>query len=198
MLQPNYRGSTGFGADFVKAGSGQWGRGMQDDIDDAVKWAAAQGIADSKRVCIMGASFGGYAALWASVRNPDIYRCAISFAGISDVGAMLRYDQGSFAATKYFRSWRSRVQGDAKFDLKQISPLYSADKMSIPLLIAHGTADDNVPPVQSRQFHDALLKAGKPHDYILYKDEGHGFRKDADETDFLDRVARFLDKNNPA
>lgn len=198
VLQPNYRGSTGYGADFVKAGYGQWGRGMQDDIDDGAKWLAAQGIADPKRVCIMGASFGGYAALWASVKSPDLYRCAISFAGISDVGAMLRYDRKGFSAPKYFRNWRTRVQGDTGFDLKTVSPLFTPQKMAMPLLIAHGTDDDNVPMSQSAKFHEALLKAGKPHDYVTYKDEGHGFDSDVNETDFLNRVGAFLDKHNPA
>lgn len=90
VLQPNFRGSTGFGKAFVERGTGAWGRGMQDDIDDGAKWLAGSGVADAKRVCIMGASFGGYAAMWAAARNPETYRCAISFAGISDVAAMLR------------------------------------------------------------------------------------------------------------
>jgi dipeptidyl aminopeptidase/acylaminoacyl peptidase len=96
VLQPNYRGSTGYGREFVEAGNGEWGRGMQDDADDGVKWLAAQGIADPGRVCIMGASYGGYAAMRAAVRNPEIYRCAISFAGISDVAAQLGHDRKTF------------------------------------------------------------------------------------------------------
>ncbi|HKE96217.1 MAG TPA: prolyl oligopeptidase family serine peptidase, partial [Povalibacter sp.] len=104
VLQPNYRGSTGYGKAFVDKGVGQWGRGMQDDIDDGVKWLVAQGKVDPKRVCIMGASFGGYAAMWAAVRNPDIYRCAISFAGVADIDAMLRYDRQLFSATRYYRN----------------------------------------------------------------------------------------------
>ncbi len=198
VLQPNYRGSTGYGVAYVKAGYGQWGRAMQDDIDDGAKWLAAQGIVDAKRVCIMGASFGGYAALWASVKSPDLYRCAISFAGISDVGAMLRYDRKSFAADKYFRGWRSKVQGEKDFDLKNVSPLFAPQKLAMPLLIAHGSDDDNVPMSQSAKFHQALLQAGKAHDYVIYKDEGHGLEKDANETDFLERVGAFLDKHNPA
>ncbi len=198
VLQPNYRGSTGYGVDYVKAGYGQWGRAMQDDIDDGAKWLAAQGVADPKRVCIMGASFGGYAALWASVKSPELYRCAISFAGISDVGAMLRYDRKSFSASKYFRNWRSRVQGDTGFDLKAVSPLFVPAKLAMPLLIAHGSDDDNVPMSQSAKFHQALTLAGKPHEYVIYKDEGHGFASDVNETDFLNRVSAFLDQHNPS
>src|SRR5690606_32848164 len=106
VLQPNFRGSTGYGKAFVEKGEGQWGRGMQDDIDDGVKWLVERGIVDPKRVCIMGASFGGYAAMWAAARTPEIYRCAISYAGVSDVEAMLRYDRKLFTATRYYRSWR--------------------------------------------------------------------------------------------
>ena len=97
---------------FVDAATGQWGRKMQDDLDDGVAWLVARGIADPKRVCIMGASYGGYAAMWAAVRNPDIYRCAISFAGISDMPAMIRYDASQTVATRYFRDWRDRVRGE--------------------------------------------------------------------------------------
>lgn len=197
VLQPNFRGSTGYGKDFVDKGVGQWGRGMQDDIDDGAKWLIEQGKVDPKRICIMGASFGGYAAMWAAARNPDLYRCAISLAGISDVNAMLKYDRRSMSATRYYRSWRDKVQGDKDFDLATISPLRSVDKVAIPILIAHGTQDDNVPPSQSIKFHDLLTKANKPHEFVLYEGEGHGFDKPADNIDFLKRVETFLEKYNP-
>jgi dipeptidyl aminopeptidase/acylaminoacyl peptidase len=198
VLQPNYRGSTGYGKAFVEKGEGQWGRGMQDDIDDGVKWLVEQGTVDPKRVCIMGASFGGYAAMWASVRNPDIYRCAISFAGISDVGSMLRYDRKSFSATRYYRNWREKVQGEKDFDLTTVSPLHSVSRVTMPILIAHGGRDENVPPSQSKKFHDALTKAQKPHEFVLYEAEGHGFEDPVNAIDFLKRVEAFLEKHNPA
>jgi dipeptidyl aminopeptidase/acylaminoacyl peptidase len=197
VLQPNFRGSTGYGKDFVDKGLGQWGRGMQDDIDDGAKWLVDQGKVDPKRICIMGASFGGYAAEWAAVRNPDIYRCAISLAGVSDVGAMLRYDRRSMTATRYYRSWRDKVQGDKEFDLATISPLRAAERVSIPILLAHGTRDDNVPPSQSQKFHDLLTKANKPHEFVLYEGEGHGFENPANNVDFLKRVEKFLETYNP-
>ena len=198
VLQPNFRGSTGFGRDYVKKGTGAWGRGMQDDIDDGVKWLIDKGVVDAKRVCIMGASFGGYAAMWAATRNPEIYRCAISFAGISDVASMLRYDRGTFSAQRYFRDWRERVQGDKTVSMDTVSPLKLADKITVPLLIAHGADDDNVPPYQSRRLHDALLKLGRAHEFVIYKDEGHGLENPVHATDFLQRVGAFLDKHNPA
>ena len=197
VLQPNFRGSTGFGRDFVKRGTGGWGRGMQDDIDDGVAWLAARGTIDPKRVCIMGASFGGYAAMWAAARNPEIYRCAISFAGVSDVASMLRYDRKLFAAPRYFRDWREQVKGDGDVTLDAISPLRAVDRMTVPILIAHGSKDGRVPLYQSRRLHEALLAAGRPHDYVVYEGEGHGFDKAENATDFLTRVGRFLDAHNP-
>jgi dipeptidyl aminopeptidase/acylaminoacyl peptidase len=198
VLQPNFRGSTGYGREFVAKGYGQFGRTMQDDLDDGVKWLVEQGKVDPKRVCIMGASYGGYAALWAAVRNPEIYRCAISLAGLSDLPAQLRYDRSSFSASRYFTAWRTRVQGDKDFDLKTVSPLYAVDRLNIPLLIAHGTDDERVPLSQSKKLHEALTKAHKPHSYIEYKGEGHGFDKPENATEFLERVDQFLRTNNPA
>jgi dipeptidyl aminopeptidase/acylaminoacyl peptidase len=197
VLQPNFRGSTGFGQSFVERGVGQWGRGMQDDIDDGVKWLAARGTIDPKRVCIMGGSFGGYAAMWAAVRNPELYRCAISMAGVSDMNAMLLYSRQTLSAPRYFRDWRDRVKGDRNFELDQISPIKSVEKMTVPILIAHGADDDTVPVAQSRRLHDALQKLGRPHEYIVYPKEGHGFTNPVNSTDFLKRVGAFLDKYNP-
>lgn len=197
VLQPNFRGSTGYGREFVAKGEGQWGRTMQDDLDDGVKWLVDQGKVDAKRVCIMGASYGGYAAMWAAARNPDIYRCAISFAGISDLAAMIRYDRRAFAATRYHTAWRERVQGDKSFDLNTVSPLYAVDRINIPLLIAHGAEDENVPLSQSRKLHEALTKANKPHSYLVYEDEGHGFDKPENAVAFLDQVDQFLRTHNP-
>ena len=159
---------------------------------------AYQGKVDAKRVCIMGASYGGYAAMWAAARNPDIYRCAVSFVGISDLAAMIRYDRRAFSATRYHTAWRERVQGDKGFDLTTVSPLYAVDRINIPLLIAHGADDENVPLSQSRKLHEALTKANKPHSYLVYEGEGHGFDKPENAVAFLDQVDQFLRTHNPA
>lgn len=198
VLQPNFRGSTGYGKSFVEKGLGQYGRGMQDDIDDGVRWLIAEGKADPKRVCIMGASFGGYAALWGAARNPDLYRCAISYAGVTDVAAQLRHDRKSFGAARYFKDWRESVQGDKDFDLKTVSPLYAVDRISIPVLIAHGTRDERVLPRQSKKMHEALTRVNKPHEFVMYEGEGHGFEDPKNLTDFLVRVEAFLKTHNPA
>jgi dienelactone hydrolase len=198
VLQPNFRGSTGYGRSFVERGYGQWGAAMQDDLDDGVDWLASQGIADSKRVCIMGASYGGYAALWAAVRNPDRYRCAISFAGVTDVRAMIRYDTKAMAAPRYSKRWRQRVQGEEKRDLAAVSPLQQAKRIAIPVLIGHGETDSNVPVDQAKKLIAALKKAGIAHEAALYPNVGHGFEKPEDSIDFLKRVDRFLTEHNPA
>jgi dipeptidyl aminopeptidase/acylaminoacyl peptidase len=197
VLQPNYRGSTGYGKAFVDAATGEWGRKMQDDLDDGVHWLAGQGTIDPKRVCIMGGSYGGYAAMWAAVRNPDIYRCAISFAGISDMGAMLRHDATWTSATRYTRDWRQRVGAKGQ-DMESVSALPRAAEIRIPILIAHGKKDHTVPVSQSIHLHEALEKAGKPNEYVLYPDEGHGFSKVEDSVDFLNRLDAFLGRYNPA
>jgi dipeptidyl aminopeptidase/acylaminoacyl peptidase len=198
VLQPNFRGSTGYGRGFVTKGVGQWGRAMQDDVDDGVKWLIERGIADAKRVCIMGGSYGGYAAMWAAVRNADLYRCAISWAGISDVESMLRYDRRQITASRYFNDWRDRVRGDEDFRLSQVSPIKSVASIAMPILIGHGGKDDNVPLYQSRRLHEAMEKLGKPHDYVVYPDEGHSFSDPDSAADFLNRVEAFLKQHNPA
>src|SRR5690606_15839545 len=108
-----------------------------------------RGTVDAKRVCIMGGSFGGYAAMWAAARNPDIYRCAISLAGVSDVEAMLKYDRKLFTATRYYRSWRSEVQGEEDFDLATVSPLKAVDRIGIPLRSTR--SEEHTSELQSRE-----------------------------------------------
>ena len=196
VLQPNYRGSTGFGRGFAGKGDGEWGRGMQDDVDDGVDWLTAQGIADRGRVCIMGASYGGYAAMWAAARNDSRYRCAVSFAGISDVAAQLAYDHKTFEERDY-RNWKRRIQGRAS-SLDTLSPIARVAAVRMPILIAHGTADETVPPDQSIRLHEALSRLGRAHDYVAYRGQGHTLQGPIDNADFLERVGRFLAVHNPA
>ena len=110
---------------------------------------------------------------------------------------MLRYDSGTFSARRYFRNWRDRVRGDKKFDLNTVSALPHVDALTVPILIAHGDKDTNVPYSQSRKLHEALLKLNREHEYVIYPGEGHGFDDPAHATDFLERVGKFLAKYNP-
>ncbi|MDH7975453.1 S9 family peptidase [Sphingomonas sp. AR_OL41] len=198
VLQPEFRGSTGYGKAFVEKGYGQWGRKMQDDVDDGVDWLVKSGKVDAKRVCIMGASYGGYAALWGAIRNPEKYRCAISLAGVTDIAAILRYDRRFFSAPRYFREWQTKIAGEDKIDLDTVSPLAQASRLTIPVLIAQGEKDSNVPPRQGHAMVDALTKRHADVESVFYKEAEHGFTKPEDMADYLRRVEAFLAKHNPA
>jgi TonB family protein len=198
VLQPNFRGSTGYGRAFLEKGYGAWGTAMQDDLDDGVAWLVRDGIVDPARVCIMGASYGGYAALWGAIRNPKTYRCAISFAGVTDIRAMLKYDSNVLMPGRYSREWRKHIQGEENRDLASVSPLQQAARLTVPVLIAHGRQDSNVPFQQGADMVKALRKKGAPVFAAYYRREGHGFDRTEDSLDFLRRVEAFLEVYNPA
>jgi dipeptidyl aminopeptidase/acylaminoacyl peptidase len=198
VLQPEFRGSTGYGKAFVEKGYGEWGHKMQDDLDDGVEWLAGTGQIDRKRVCLVGASYGGYAAMWGAIRNPDRYRCAASMAGVSDLSAQLKHDKESFSATRYYREWRTKVGGEGNVDLRSVSPINYAAQLKVPLLIAHGEKDERVPPRQSHTMADALVKAGAPITSKFYKDSAHGFDSSTDLEDWLKQLEQFLANYNPA
>ena len=198
VLQPNYRGSGGYGDPFDELGRGQIGRAMQDDLDDGMDWAVRQGLVDPKRVCVVGSSYGGYAALWAVIRNPDRYRCAASFAGVTDWKKQLGYDD-RFFTSKGRRKWRARVAGEeAKFDLDLVSPAVQAARLTRPVLLSHGEEDTNVPFRQFKLMRDAATKSGKTLETVVFPDEGHGFNKPANEQKWLEALEAFLAKHNPA
>ena len=199
VLQPQFRGTTGFGRQFVERGYGEWGRKMQDDLDDGLAWLVAQGTVDPKRVCIVGASYGGYAALWGAIRNPDKYRCAISWAGVTDLKTMLDYDRSLFAATRYYRHWRNHITGVNKKDnLVDFSPLRQARSLRVPVLVGHGRKDKNVPVSQSEELVKALGKAGIAVETAYYPELEHSFYGTGDFADWLKRNEAFLAKHNPA
>jgi TonB family protein len=198
VLQPEYRGSTGYGRAFVEKGYGALGTAMQDDLDDGLADLVRQGIADPKRVCIMGASYGGYAALWGAIRNPETYRCAISLAGVTDLSAMVDWDTTFLIPSRYVKSWRQHVEGEKNRDLGAVSPLKQASRLRVPVLIAHGTSDLNVPFSQGRDMAAALKGSAAPVYFAPFRGEGHGFDKYEDSLEFLRRVDAFLALHNRA
>lgn len=197
VLQPNFRGSGGYGGAFFELGTGQIGRAMQDDLDDAMDWAVKQGLADPARVCVVGGSYGGYAAMWAVLRNPERYRCAASWAGVTDLEKQLRYDRQSFSRGG-FKRWRDRVRGQGVEDVKAVSPIGLAAALNRPLLLAHGTKDIVVPFSQYNIFEKASRTAPVPPQTMVIKDEGHSFSKPENEQQWYDALSDFLAKHNPA
>lgn len=197
VLQPNFRGSGGRGDDFIKQGDGQIGRKMQDDLDDAMDWAVAAGYADPGRACLVGASYGGYAALWGVIRNPERYRCAASFAGVTDWTAQLRYDKNYFSSESG-RKWKTKISGNQPgFSLDDVSPIKQIGRLSRPVLLVHGERDFRVPFKQYTALKLAAAAAGKPIDLLTFPDEGHGFDKAENEAKWLDTLEAFLRRHNP-
>lgn len=194
VLEPEFRGGTGFGTRHFKAGWKEWGRAMQDDLADAVQWAAKQGWVDPARVCIMGGSYGGYAALMSPIAHPGVYQCAASFAGVTDPMLMYSVTWSDLpqAALTY---GLPVVLGDPVKDADRLgaaSPLKRVAELKVAVLLAHGGADRRVPIVHARKFADAAKKAGVKLEQVEYLDEGHGFFSTANHTDYYQRVERLL------
>ena len=193
VLQPNYRGSSGYGTKFTDLGKGQWGLAMQDDLTDAVAWATHEGIADAKRVCIVGGSYGGYAALRAAQRDKGIYRCAVSFAGVSDMPGMIHYDNRFLTGRRTEDYLRERAP-----DLTEVSPVNFASDFSVPVLLMHGDDDRTVPVKQSRLMVSRLKSAGKTYRYVEQPGGDHQLSSEADRVQFLKELEAFLKQYNPA
>jgi dipeptidyl aminopeptidase/acylaminoacyl peptidase len=197
VIEPEFRGSAGYGEKLFGAGIKQWGQAMQDDLVDSVQWAAKQGLVDDKRVCIMGASYGGYAALMGPIRHPGAYRCAISFAGVTDIE--LRYNAwGSDLSNQSRRYTLPVLMGDPETDkdvLRTVSPLLRAGEIKVPVLLAQGAKDRRVPIEHAEKFVKAAKAAGVNVDYKVYHLEGHGFVIPADRADYYRRVEAFLAKH---
>jgi len=195
VLQVNYRGSTGFGLKFFNAGTNQWGRGTQEDLFDAAKWAIDQGIADSKRIAAMGWSGGGFATLLALEMRPDLFACGVDGVGPADLATLFR----SFPSywSNIMPRWRRRG-GDFDHDEalnRKVSPLYYVDKIRAPLLIGQGQNDPRVTIANSDAMVAALRKAKREVTYVVYPDEGHGFARPENNLDFYGRVEEFLAKH---
>jgi dipeptidyl aminopeptidase/acylaminoacyl peptidase len=198
VLQINYRGSNGLGWSFLKAGFGQWGRKMQTDLSDGVRYLAKQGTIDPKRVCIVGGSYGGYAALAGVALDPGVYRCAVSYAGPSHMGRMVSWskDRHGVASERYWlRFMGGEKAGDAA--LTAISPALNADKVQAPVLLLHGKDDTVVPLEQSYMMSAALKAAGKPVELQVFDGTDHWLTRGDTRLEMLKATVAFLEKNNP-
>ncbi len=195
VLQPNFRGSSGYGAKFRDAGNGQWGAKMQDDVTDGVKQLIADRIADPKRICIVGASYGGYAALAGATFTPDLYACVVAFAGVSDLPDMLdheAYESGTGSVAVSY--WQSRI-GDRDTDEKSLeaaSPARHADRVMAPVLLIHSDKDVTVPINQSVVENRALQAAGKNVQFITLEGDDHYLELASTRTQLLKAVETFL------
>ncbi len=192
VLQVNFRGSAGYGRQFLEAGFGQWGLAMQDDLTDSVRWAIEQGIADPRRVAIYGGSYGGYAVLSGLVRTPELYACGASYVGISNLFTWYE------SIPPYWRPYREMLHemvGHPERDAERMratSPFFHADRIRVPVLVAQGANDPRVPQAESDQIVSALRARGLSVEYMVKDDEGHGFHNEENQFDFYRALERFL------
>jgi dipeptidyl aminopeptidase/acylaminoacyl peptidase len=201
VLQPEFRGSDGYGWDFLSAGFGEWGRKMQTDLSDGVRALAAQGTIDPKRVCIVGASYGGYAALAGATLDTGVYRCAASIAGISGLHDFLRWRESrdnsdDDTTTRYWLRFLGAASDDDPV-LDQLSPIKHVDMVTIPILLIHGKDDTVVPIDQSEDMADALKDAKKDVTLVELEDEDHWLSRARTREQMLETLMDFLGKNNP-
>lgn len=192
VLSVNYRGSTGFGKKFLHAGDREWAGKMHDDLIDSVNWLVKEGIADPKRVAIFGGSYGGYAALVGVTFTPDVFACAVDIVGPSNLNTLLKSIPPYWAPLKTMFAVRV---GEGEEYLKSRSPLFKADQIKAPLLIGQGANDPRVKQAESEQIVEAMKKAGKPVEYILFPDEGHGFARPENRLKFFAAAEGFLAKH---
>jgi dipeptidyl aminopeptidase/acylaminoacyl peptidase len=193
VLQLNFRGSGGYGREFMYSGYGKWGAEMQDDLTDATLWAVEQGIADKQRICIYGASYGGYAALMGVTKEPDLYQCAVGYVGVFNLPMM--FEEGDIPDSKYGLNFLNKALGEDKEALKKRSPAFNAGQIKADIFLVHGAKDVRVPIEQAESLKQALDKAGHPYEWMVKDKEGHGFYDEGNREEMYQRLLAFLDKN---
>ncbi len=206
VLQVNFRGSGGYGHDFRSAGYREWGGKMQTDLEDGVRWLVRQGTVDVNRVGIFGVSYGGYAAMMALVTAPDLYKCAVTYSGVSNLVHTL-HARKVVARSGLYRTiskqerlfWESVIgDRDDEAALKEISPLFNVDKVRAPVLIVHGDEDLVVPLSEATDLERALRRAGKQVDMLIVRREGHGFHREKSREALYRKMDDFLGRYLPA
>jgi len=199
VLQVNFRGSTGFGKEFLNAGNRQWGRNMQNDITDGAAWAVEQGIADPERVVILGGSYGGYATLAGAAFTPDLYCAAVDFFGPSNLITFMETVPAYWRPLKAMMDIRVGNPDDEadRVMLEEASPLNYPENISMPVFVVQGDNDPRVVKAESDQMVAALRGIGTEVLYVVYGEEGHGFAREENRLDFAGRVEEFLYLNVP-
>jgi dipeptidyl aminopeptidase/acylaminoacyl peptidase len=198
VIQPQFRGSAGFGLAHLLAGRGEWGKKMQDDLTDAVNTYAAEGIVDKDRVCIVGWSYGGYAALAAGAFDAEVYKCLVSVNGISDLNRMLKdekkVDSHFLDVYAYWKDVVAKGNADKEF-LSGISPIQHAANSAAPVLLIYGKEDDIVNYRQSTDLRKALERNGKSVEVLEIKDEGHSFKQTKSREETLRSIVEFVGRS---
>ncbi|WP_286829717.1 MULTISPECIES: alpha/beta hydrolase family protein [Kordiimonas] len=187
VIKPNFRGSTGFGPAFQEAGENQWGGLMQDDVTDATHWIVEKGYADPNRICIVGASYGGYASLMGVIKEPDLYQCAISVNGVTDIPSMKANDRNFIGGKAWGKKWGLEGKRD-----EDISPYDRAEEINTPVLIMASRDDRRVPYDQSAKLHDRLEKLGKETRYVKIESGDHYMVTAASRATLLSETEKFL------
>lgn len=193
VLQVNFRGSGGRGRVFESAGYGKWGREMQDDVTDAVRWAIQDGVADRHRICIYGASYGAYSALTGAYREPDLFRCVVGMAGVYDLP--LLFVRGDIQSVERGMNFLRMAVGTDEADLKRRSPVYNAERIHVPVLLLHGKQDPRAPFEHARRMREALEKAGNPPVWSTEWDERHGFFDEKHRKEAYSLILEFFERH---
>ncbi|KUJ84310.1 hypothetical protein AVO43_00980 [Microbulbifer sp. ZGT114] len=193
VLQVNFRGSTGYGDQFLEAGTRHWGNHIQRDIAEAVQWAVREGYADPERVCIFGASFGGYSALMNPIRYPDLYQCAVGYVGVYDLEML--YKRGDIRRRDRGVAYLEEVVSRDEAFLKENSPLHNVDQLDLPVFIVHGAKDERAPVEHAEAMIEQLQAAGKPFQSLILPNEGHGFYAEENNMQLYGQLLEFLDQH---
>ncbi|MGI9282802.1 MAG: alpha/beta hydrolase family protein [Endozoicomonas sp.] len=193
VLQINFRGSDGYGKEFLKAGYGHWGTKIQDDITLAARYAINNGIADKSRICIYGASFGGYSALQSAIREPDLYQCAIGYVGVYDLPLM--YKEGDIKDVVWGDAYLNKTLGTDQQSLREQSPALQTDSLKAPVFIIHGKKDVRAHYEHAEVLKAALDKKGHEYEWLVKEKEGHGFYNEANRLELNQKVLQFLNKH---
>lgn len=191
VLQVNFRGSGGYGKAFLESGHKQWGLSMQDDLTDATQWAIREGIADKNRICIYGASYGGYASLMGVAKEPDLYKCAVGYVGVYDLNML--WGRGDISQSSFGRDFLGETLG--KDQLDSSSPNKLASRIKVPVFLAAGGADVRAPQSHSEVMAQALKAAGKPVETMYYSTEGHGFVKEENQIAYYTKLLQFFERH---